>query len=271
VTSTSYTALSGVLSSGQQYYWEVQGYDDTVTPTVQGQYSSAWSFTTQSQSLLPASALSFPSNGATGVSTTPTFIWGAVTGAKKYWLTVATSASTLPTSLSATTCPSCTISTVVTSTSYTALSGVLSSGQQYYWEVQGYDDTVTPTVQGQYSSQWSFTTQASVLSAPVLSGPSNGITGITTTPTFSWSAVTGAKKYWLTVATSASTLPTSLSATTCPSCTISTVVTSTSYTALSGVLSSGHQYYWEVQGYDDTVTPTVQGQYSSQWSFTTHN
>jgi hypothetical protein len=26
-----------------------------------------------------------------------------------------------------------------------------------------------------------------------------------------------------------------------------------------------------VQGYDDTVTPTVQGQYSSQWSFTTHN
>jgi hypothetical protein len=157
----------------------------------------------------------------------------------------------------------------VTSTSYAAPSGKLSSGQQYYWEVQGYDDTVSPTVQGYFSSQWSFTTQSSVLSAPALSGPGNGFTGITTTPVFSWGTVTGAKKYWLTVATSASTLPTSLSATTCPSCTISTVVTSTSYAAPSGKLSSGQQYYWEVQGYDDTVSPTVQGYFSSQWSFKT--
>jgi hypothetical protein len=47
VTSTSYAAPSGKLSSGQQYYWEVQGYDDTVSPTVQGYFSSQWSFKTK--------------------------------------------------------------------------------------------------------------------------------------------------------------------------------------------------------------------------------
>ena len=40
--------------------------------------------------LLPAPTLLNPSNGAVGVSTTPTFSWSAVTGANRYWLMVAT-------------------------------------------------------------------------------------------------------------------------------------------------------------------------------------
>ena len=236
--------------------------------------TSAWKgFSVSGQSLLPSPTLSAPTNGATGVSTTPTFSWGTVSGATNYWLMVATSQSAFPTNPSAQSCPACVISQAsLTGTSYTTTTA-LNSVTTYYWEVQAYAwSNGKTTQQGQFSSAWSFTTQSqSLLPASALSSPSNGATGVTTTPTFIWGAVTGAKKYWLTVATSASTLPTSLSATTCPSCTISTVVTSTSYTALSGVLSSGQQYYWEVQGYDDTVTPTVQGQYSSQWSFTTHN
>src|SRR3989338_6615191 len=47
-----------------------------------------------------------------------------------------------------------------------------------------------------------------LLSAPTLSSPSNEATGISTTPTFSWSSVSGANKYWLMVATNSSVFPT---------------------------------------------------------------
>src|SRR5438445_188030 len=38
-----------------------------------------------------------------------------------------------------------------------------------------------------------------LLSAPNLSSPSNGAGNVSTTPTFSWSGVNGANRYWLTV------------------------------------------------------------------------
>src|SRR2546422_812153 len=95
-----------------------------------------------------------------------------------------------------------------------------------------------------------------LLPAPSLSGPSNGLTGISVTPTFSWSSVSGANRYWLTVATSASTLPTDPTATSCPACIISGNTDATSYTTPNAfpysyhtaTLSPGTTYYWRVQG-----------------------
>ena len=237
-------------------------------------------------SLLPAPTLSSPANGATGVSTTPTFTWSSVTGANRYWITVATSSSTLPTDPNATSCPSCVISCNVSTTSHTVptctpgpgFSNTLTANTTYFWRVQGYNSTVTPIQQGQYSSIRSFTTAGtSLLPAPTLSSPANGATGVSITPTFTWSSVTGANRYWITVATSSSTLPTDPNATSCPSCVISCNVSITSHTVptctpgpgFSNTLTANTTYFWRVQGYNSTVTPIQQGQYSAIQSFTT--
>ena len=108
----------------------------------------------------------------------------------------------------------------------------------------------------------------SLLPAPTLSSPSNGQTNASTTPTFSWSPVTGANYYWLTVATNSSYLPTDPNAKTAPGCVISTNVTGTSYP--SPTLNQGTTYYWEVQAfYRTSGTPDRVGYYSSVWMFTT--
>ena len=109
----------------------------------------------------------------------------------------------------------------------------------------------------------SFTT---LLPAPTLNSPANGLTGVSTTPTFSWSPVTGANHYWLMVATSPSALPTYPYETSCPSCTISLLLSSTSYTPPTD-LRPGTTYCWQVQAYNDSTSPITQGAYSQQRSF----
>ncbi|HSU14349.1 BACON domain-containing protein [Longimicrobium sp.] len=109
--------------------------------------------------LLPAPSLGSPANGATGVSTTPTFSWSPVAGANHYWVTIATSASALPTDPGAATCAGCVISVNTTSTSYTATAS-LAAGTTYYWRVQGWNNSTSPYTQGQYSPVWSFVSAA---------------------------------------------------------------------------------------------------------------
>ncbi len=116
---------------------------------------------------------------------------------------------------------------------------------------------------------------AQLLSAPTLSSPASGATGVSTAPSFSWSSVTGANRYWLTVATSSSTLPTDPNAISCPSCVISCTTTGTSHTAGSScttgqsqVLGVGTTYFWRVQGWNTNGT---QGNYSGTRSFATQS
>src|SRR5208283_2475645 len=52
------------------------------------------------------------------------------------------------------------------------------------------------------------------LPAPTLISPVNGTNGQSTSPTFTWSAVTGATAYRIMVATNAADLPTNATATT---------------------------------------------------------
>ena len=124
----------------------------------------------------------------------------------------------------------------------------------------------------------SFTTAATpLLPAPSLSGPANGAINVSTTPTFSWSSVAGANRYWLTVATSQAGLPTDPAATSCPDCvttgvsgntasTSHTLPANFSYGGTTRTLSPNTTYYWKVQGWN---TDGTQGNYSSVRSFTT--
>src|SRR5438270_640712 len=100
-----------------------------------------------------------------------------------------------------------------------------------------------------------FTTEATLLSAPTLSGPADGGTGVSTTPSFSWSAVSGANRYWITLSTSASYLPTEPNATSClslESIRLSGNTDQTSYTAPNSfpnggttrTLQANTTYYW---------------------------
>lgn len=237
--------------------------------------------------LLASPTLTGPANGALGVSTTPTLSWNAVAGANRYWLTLSTSAGDLPTDPAAFACAKCVetgLSGNTGSTSYTpptafphdGTTRTLSPNTTYYWRVQAY---VLNGVQGQFSEVRSFTTAAALLPAPTLTGPPSAATGVSTTPTFSWNGVSGADRYWLTLSTSASDLPTDPAAKSCAGCVdkgLSGNTGSTSYTppnafphnGTTRTLSPNTTYYWRVQGY---VPNGVQGQFSEVRSFTTAN
>ena len=83
----------------------------------------------------------------------------------------------------------------ITATSY-GVSG-LSPSTLYYWRVNATNSAGTSS----WSSARSFTTLAAVPAAPTLSSPSNGATGVATSPTLSWNASSGATSYRVLVST----------------------------------------------------------------------
>ncbi|MEM9597028.1 MAG: hypothetical protein AAGD06_22340, partial [Acidobacteriota bacterium] len=118
---------------------------------------------------LPTPTLSSPSNGASGVSTTPFLDWGTVLGATVYRVFVHRSRTTLenigPTQTS---CSGCAVNTTTSSSRYTVPSSLrLSTSTRYYWMVRAGSSTAgSPN-----SSIWSFTTEAGSLPPPTLSSP----------------------------------------------------------------------------------------------------
>jgi subtilisin family serine protease len=170
-----------------------------------------------------APTLSSPTNGATNVSVPPTLSWSASSGATSYAVQVATSSSFTTIVYSAS-------GLTTTSTSATGL----SASTIYYWRVNATNSAGT----SDWSSVYSFTTASSSGSAPAaptLSSPSNGATNVSTSPTLSWSASTGATSYRLQVSTSStfSTLTKDVSG-----------ITSTSQQVTG--LSRSTRYYWRV-------------------------
>jgi subtilisin-like proprotein convertase family protein len=144
-----YAAVSGGSSLGTGTTFNTPSISATTTYYVDATFNSCTStprvaVTATVNSPVGQASLTSPSNGATGVSSTPTYTWGAVSGATSYDIQIATDAG---------------FSTIVTSTSvatnsYTQ-SPALSNNTTYYWRVRA----VNSCGNGTYSTTFSFTTQ----------------------------------------------------------------------------------------------------------------
>ncbi|HVP80105.1 MAG TPA: hypothetical protein VMV04_19665 [Thermodesulfobacteriota bacterium] len=193
---------------------------------------------------VPVTTLTSPANGATNVSTTPTLSWNKVSCAINYRLQIANDSSFQSMVLD---------QNGITDTSYQVLSGLLSNSKTYYWRVNANNAGGTNA----WSLFWSFTTGVAAPSAPTLVSPANNATGVSTTPTLSWNASSGATSYGLQVSTSqtnwtGSNLKVNQSG-----------ITGTSQ-AVRG-LANNTVYYWRVNATGAGGTSP----WSSVWTFTT--
>ncbi len=118
----------------------------------------------------------------------------------------------------------------------------------------GKDQNDTAIVKVKGVTIYTGTTIVATPSAPSLASPSNGATGVSTNPTLSWNASSGATSYRLQVSTNSSFS--------------SLVVDQSSITGTSYTVSNLHTtttYYWQVNATNTGGTSS----YSSTWSFTT--
>ncbi|MFA9389064.1 MAG: hypothetical protein ACERKD_04625, partial [Prolixibacteraceae bacterium] len=163
-----------------------------------------------------------PSIGATGVSTSPGLSWSCSDpegGSVGFDLYIGTSSTNL------------TLNSSGTGTSKT-LSG-LASGQKYYWKIAASDNQNNFT-QGPV---WSFTTRSAnqAPTTPSNPSPSSGTTGVSSSPTLSWSSTDpegGSVGFDLYFGTSSTNL------------TLNSSGTGTSKTL--SALASGQKYYWKI-------------------------
>jgi|GEM_PF-4259956 len=107
----------------------------------------------------------------------------------------------------------------------------------------------------------------SFLPAPTLLTPTNPATGVSTTPTFTWSAVAGDIGYRIVIAPNSGALPSDPTTGICGGCihNATTPAGITSYTPGAGVLSTGTTYHWQVHALGSTTF----GIWSGAFSFTT--
>jgi alpha-tubulin suppressor-like RCC1 family protein/pimeloyl-ACP methyl ester carboxylesterase len=146
-----YVPTAGLLNPGTTYYWQVKGRSTAEFGywSTQGQFTTAPAATTA----LPAPIITYPINGTSIATTTPSLSWGAVTGASSYRIMVAKNAADLPIDSWSLTCPLCVVNDVAYSTSYSPLGGQLVPGNTYSWQVKAR----SPSQFGLFSGVQSFT------------------------------------------------------------------------------------------------------------------
>ena len=222
----------GPLSNNVKYYWRV-----SATHVGETSQSTVWSFTT----IVAAPGvptLATPANGATNVSIAPTLTWNVVTGATYYRLQISTSAAFTSTVLDK---DSITVPTF-------SVTG-LSNATPYYWRVLAWNIAGTA-----YAMPFIFTTIVEAPGVPTLATPANGATNVTTSPTLTWNASSGATTYRLQVATD--------------SIFASVILNDSTLTTTQravGPLSNNVKYYWRANAMNVGGT----SQYSTVWNFTT--
>ncbi len=181
-----------------------------------------------SSTTVTAPVLVSPSNGVTGVSASTTLVWNAASNATSYDVYFGTSVSPP-------------LAANVTGTSLQPAN--LVAGATYYWRVAAKNASSSAT-----SATYSFTVAPAGVTAPVLSSPANGATGVSTTPALVWNAAANATSYDLYLGTAVS--PPLLG-----------TLSGTSYQP--GSLTAGSKYYWRVVAKNAAGSAT-----SATYSFT---
>jgi subtilisin-like proprotein convertase family protein len=199
-----------------------------------GVNSTVFSFTT---GLPAAPTLSAPADGATRVTSLPTFTWTAAAGATGY-VVEASTANTFATTL---------FSTPTTATSLVS-PVALPVDTQVFWRVRG-TNGFGP---GPNSGTFSFTT--GLPAAPTPTAPANAATGVSTIPTFTWTAAAGATGH-VVEASTVNTFATTLFSTTVSGTSLVSPVT----------LPVSTQVFWRVRGTNGFGA----GPNSTVFSFTT--
>ncbi|MCZ7539803.1 MAG: M6 family metalloprotease domain-containing protein [Anaerolineae bacterium] len=216
-TGSAYTVTTP-LADGR-YYWRVRAVD--LAGNV-GSWSSAWTVWIDVDPA-PAPTLVSPANGTPTNDNTPTFTWGAVTGATSYRIQVSKSATFASTVVNST-------KSSTTHTPATALADGL-----YYWRAQakGADG-----IWGLWSAVWTVTVDTVAPAKPTLLSPETKSILNTGQPALDWSDVADAAHYELQID--------NLSTFGSPEVFIT--VTPSAYT-VTPPLPNG-KYFWRVRTYD---------------------
>lgn len=181
--NTSYQIPAPILTQSTTYYWRVSA----TSPGGTSGFSSPFAFTTTSATLPAAPTLISPVNGATNISTTPSFDWFDVSGATSFRFQISTS-NTFNTTI---------VDSMNVVLSQFSLPAALTNNTIYYWRVAARNAAGT----GPYSTIFNFTTAMLPPAAPTLLAPPNGSIGISTTDIWLWQGVSGATLYNLQIAT----------------------------------------------------------------------
>jgi len=252
---TSFTLPSGFLVEGEKYRWNMRSHSSS---TGWGDSFSSRLYFTTGCSLPPPPTHVSPSNGATGLSITPTFQWGSVSGADYYGLYIR--------DITGGEGPLVFDSEVdygpIYGTSFTLPSGILSCENNYRWNMRSHNSCGWGT---DFSTGWTFSTETCpcpLPPPPTHVSPSNGATGLSITPTFQWDGVPGADYYGLYIR--------DITGGEGPLVFDSEVdygpTYGTSFTLPSGFLSEGRDYRWNMRSHSSCGWGT---DFSTGWSFTT--
>ena len=185
---------------------------------------------------LPQTILVSPANGITNVSMdTVVFRWRPSSGSTAYQILCGLDASvSIPNA----------VVNITKADTYAVISPLaFINGNTYYWKVR---PVINSTTYGLFSDIRNFTVQSISLasdtpSVPILVSPSNNSTGVSVTPTFSWTGDSLAD-YYILQAKLSLTGGDSVTA----NIAIQSNITSTSYTPASGTLLNSTAYYWRV-------------------------
>jgi hypothetical protein len=236
-TGTSFDLPSGILFDGGQFRWQVTAFNSA------GQESSGSNllYFQVSLSSPPANpTANSPGSGAapgqTISTTTPTFTWSSVSGATRYGLYISKAPYGSGNIVYQ--------DTNRTGTSFTLPSGPLFDGGQFRWQVTAFNSA------GQESSGSNLLYFQVSLSSPPAnptanspgSGSAPGQTISTTTPTFTWSSVSGATRYGLYISKAPYGSGNIVYQ--------DTNRTSTSFDLPSGSLFDGGQFRWQVTAFN---------------------